>query len=107
MAPGVIYTRIQDTNTPSNKGADLDKIEYLWKKRFHLLESPFERARYYLEDRNNWIFSRSENKMYYQPFPEFTIELIRDEDREGYEYYLFCHYDSTPYWYEIIITKQN
>lgn len=103
VIPGAIYTRIQDTNTPADKGADLDKIEYLWKKRFHLLESPFERVMYYLEDKDNWIFSRSENKKYYQPFPEFTIELINDEDREGYEYYLFCQYDSTPYWYEIRI----
>lgn len=27
-----IYTRIQDTNTPTNSSADIDKIEWLWKK---------------------------------------------------------------------------
>ncbi|WP_347104454.1 ATP-binding protein [Streptococcus anginosus] len=27
-----IYTRIQDSNTPKDKSADIDKVEYLWKK---------------------------------------------------------------------------
>ncbi|EMJ6201902.1 helix-turn-helix domain-containing protein [Clostridioides difficile] len=31
--PNNIYTRIQDTNTPKYMGADIDKVEYLWKKK--------------------------------------------------------------------------
>lgn len=33
-----IYTRIQDTNTPIDRSADLDKVEFLWKKRFGLTQ---------------------------------------------------------------------
>ena len=30
-----IYTRVGDTNTDIDKSADINNIEYLWKKRFH------------------------------------------------------------------------
>ena len=29
-----LYTRIGDTNTDIDKSADINHIEYLWKKRF-------------------------------------------------------------------------
>ncbi len=38
-----IYTRIQDSNIAINRSADIDKIEYLWKKRFDLLQTPIEK----------------------------------------------------------------
>jgi len=34
---GNIYTRVIDTNTPKNSHADIDKVEWLWKKRFGLI----------------------------------------------------------------------
>lgn len=98
-----IYTRIQDTNTPIDKSADLDKIEYLWKKRFGLTHSVLERLEIYLEDYDNWIDGPyGEMQKYYKYFPEFTIEYesARDE-RDGYEYYLFSQIDSRPHWYDI------
>lgn len=49
-----IYTRIQDTNTPVDRSADLDKVEFLWKKRFGLTQSVIERLEIYLEDYENW-----------------------------------------------------
>lgn len=33
-----IYTRIQDSNTPINQSADLDKVEKLWKKDLELIK---------------------------------------------------------------------
>lgn len=30
-----IYTRIGDTNTPKDRSADINHIEYLWKKDFY------------------------------------------------------------------------
>ncbi len=38
-----IYTRVMDTNTPIDKSADINNVEYLWRKRFYLDESPLER----------------------------------------------------------------
>lgn len=46
-----IYTRIMDTNTPKNTNADLDKVEYLWKKRFGINKSALERVTIYLKDK--------------------------------------------------------
>lgn len=31
-----IYTRVKDTNTPKDSIADINQIEFLWKRRFHL-----------------------------------------------------------------------
>lgn len=98
-----IYTRIQDVNTAIDQSADLDKVEYLWKKRFGLTSSPLERLELYLEDYNNWIDGpNGEMQKYYKYFPEFTIDYMPAKDgRDGYEYYLFSQTDSRPYWYDI------
>lgn len=99
-----IYIRLMDTNTPKNSSADINNIEYLWKKRFRLLEtdSPLDRLCYYLKDKCNWIDSPNEHRKYYKQFPEFVIETEKDE-RNGYVYYLFNQYDKSPNWYNIKI----
>ena len=98
-----IYTRIQDTNTPIDRSADLDKVEYLWKKRFGLTQTVLERFEIYLEDYENWNDGPyGEMQKYYKYFPEFTIEYMSAKDgRDGYEYYLFSQTDSSPHWYDI------
>ena len=42
-----IYVRLQDSNTPVDKSADFHHVEYLWKKRFGVLLSPFLLRFYY------------------------------------------------------------
>ncbi|EON70475.1 helix-turn-helix domain-containing protein [Lysinibacillus sphaericus] len=98
-----IYTRVMDTNTPKEKSADIHHVEYLWKKRFRLISTPLERARYYLEKSDEWIHSTSgiSSKKYYKYFPEFTIEHTQVDDLNGYEYYLFNQTDTRARWYEI------
>ena len=100
-----IYTRIQDTNTPKNSNADIDKIEWLWKKRFGLQLSPLEKVEKFIEDVENWIDSPyGEIEKYYKLFPEFTLRHDDVEDgRDGYEYYLFSQTDSRPHWKDIKI----
>jgi hypothetical protein len=51
---GNIYTRIGDTNTPKTKTADDDKTAYLWRKRFGLDLTPFERAKFLLQNPKDW-----------------------------------------------------
>lgn len=100
-----IYTRIMDTNTPKNKSADIQKVEYLWRKRFRLIESPLERVKYYLKNKKDWVDSADDSvsiKQYYKYFPEFIIEHISTDER-GYEYYLFNQCDIRPHWYDINI----
>ena len=49
-----IYTRVMDSNTAKDCNADLDKVEYLWKKRFGINKPALERMQVYLEDKENW-----------------------------------------------------
>lgn len=98
-----IYTRIQDTNTPIDRSADIDKVEFLWRKRLGLTQTVLERFEIYLEDYENWNDGPyGEMQKYYKYFPEFTIEYMSAKDgRDGYEYYLFSQTDSSPHWYDI------
>ena len=87
-----IYTRVQDTNTPKDKSADIDKIEYLWKKRFRLTETPIEQLELYIKDKSVWIESPLEHLdlQYYKFSPEFTVKKTRDESRRGMRFIYFC-----------------
>lgn len=101
-----IYTRIQDTNTPKDRSADINNIEYLWKKRFHMINTPIEKFGFYLQDKDNWEQSSDENHMYYKLYPEYLIEFEED-NRDGYEYYFFTQTDSRPHWGKIRLKYMN
>jgi len=73
---GNVYSRIQDTNTPKDKTADYDKVEKLWRKRFYLDASPFEKLSIYLKDTGGWEMNSYENEWYYKYSNE--LFLIKD-----------------------------
>lgn len=99
-----IYTRIMDTNTPIDKSADINHVESLWRKRFHLDEPPIEKFRYYLSTPQNWNPIRDCNMGFFYRFsPEYTIICERDEDANGYEYYIFGQLKTTPSWWLITL----
>lgn len=99
-----IYTRVQDTNTPKNASADIDKVELLWKKRLGLLATTVEKLEVFITRPKDWSDSPcSETKKFHNVYPEYTITRQVAEDRNGYEYYLFSQDDSTPYWRQITI----
>lgn len=76
-----IYTRVGDTNTDIDKSADINNVEYLWKKRFLLTRSPFEQIIERLKNKNEW--ERNEDTYFNVIKPECTIVLeYDDEDRE-------------------------
>ena len=93
---GIIYTRVMDTNTPKDSMASFDQIEYMWKERFGLTETPSDRLKIYLHDFDGWEVRREQR--YFRQFPEFTIRPLegnycqRCETREwargeiGYSY---------------------
>lgn len=104
LYPNYIYTRVQDSNTPKDKSADLSDMERLWKKRFGLLSPPLERMKIYLKEAKMWEFSPANalTEIYYNRFsPEYMIETVFDESKKGYEIYLFNQTDSRPRWYDI------
>lgn len=91
-----IYTRVGDTNTDINRSADINNVEYLWKKRFLLTRSPFEQVLKRLENKSEW---KSDDGGYYNFYnPEFTI-TIGDEDDE---------YDSRrPEFYSYVLMNSS
>lgn len=91
--PYYIYTRVGDTNTDINKSADIDKVEYLWKKRLRLNKAPLDQIIKKLENKEDWI--TDDECVYYNKYnPEYTIALIDDYDenyiRDKYEYYSYA-----------------
>lgn len=76
-----IYTRVMDNNTPIDKNADIRDVEYLWKKRFGLLQTPLEQVKILLRKPDEWA---EENSRYYHKlFPQYTIAIEYEEDENG------------------------
>ena len=82
LFPYHIYTRVQDSNTARDKSADLIHVEMLWKKRFHLLDSPLQKMKMFLKQKKDWIDGISTETgtlRYYKYSPEYTIQTERLE----------------------------
>lgn len=75
-----IYTRIQDTNTPKDKTADIDKEEKLWRNRFRIDASADDKLVYYLSNPDNWEQTIDGCKYYYKFDPIYTLELGAEKD---------------------------
>ncbi len=98
-----IYTRVMDTNTPKDKSADINNVEYLWRKRFHLDEMPIEKFGHYLQKPDDWEqIQDHDSGFYYKYAPEYTL-ISEKDDRDGYEYYMFGQIDSRPSWWLITL----
>ncbi|MBR5915374.1 MAG: ATP-binding protein [Spirochaetia bacterium] len=79
---GYIYTRIGDTNTPIDKIADLDKVEYLWRKRFGIDLPVVERLLQLLDSPDDWVGDLNNGDYkYHKFFPEFQIHIKDIEDQ--------------------------
>jgi len=101
-----IYTRVGDTNTDIDKSADINDIEYLWKKRLALHLSPFEKLIHKLKFKKTWI---GEEEVFYNwENPEFTLSITTDEIelRNNPEFYAYTMTDSSVS-YGIIKAQYN
>jgi len=78
-----IYTRVTDNNTPKNENADLDKIEYLWRKRFGIHLPAIDRMKLYLSETDNWIYDDVRYKFYYKFDPLFVIQISDSSEEEN------------------------
>ena len=102
IQPYHIYTRVMDTNTGRDKSADPNVVEALWKKRFGLDQTALQRAMVYLNDINGWDSVDGEQSHFYKYAPEFTLQC-EDDERDGYEYYVFGQISSYRKWYRILL----
>jgi len=76
-----IYTRVMDNNTPIDKSADIRDVEYLWKKRFGLLQTPLEQVKILLRKPDEW--AEEDSRYYHKLFPQYTISIEYEEDEDG------------------------
>lgn len=84
-----IYTRVMDNNTDIDKSADVRDVEYLWKKRFGLIQTPLEHIRVLLANPDEW---RCEEEQYYhKQFPQYTIQEEADDFYDK-KYRMFYHH---------------
>lgn len=97
-----IYTRVGDTNTDIDKGADINQVEYLWKKRFLLDKPPLEQIKNKLRNKGEWV--REDNTFYNKFNPEYRIELEDDDyDKERLEFYSFAMQNQSTRYGKIVI----
>lgn len=100
-----VYTRINDTNTPINRTADIDKQEFLWKKRFGINKDVMERLNYVLDDWNNWGYYDSscqfvqgrigaKNYIFNKYYPEFRLVLDNHSHNEWQFGTIKCFYSN-------------
>lgn len=82
ITSGLIYSRVNDSNTPYNRSTSDAQMELLWKKRFRLDLNIFSQFKHYLKDVNNWFYTETEHKpkYIYQLNPDFLIEEAKDDD---------------------------
>ncbi|OLN31701.1 ATP-binding protein [Desulfosporosinus metallidurans] len=90
-----IYTRVSDTNTDIDKSADHNHVEYLWKKRFGLHMTPYEKLKHKLRTRSEWV--REEQHHYNKTNPEFTLSFEDYEKQDDPEFYAYVMTNCSTY----------
>lgn len=77
-----IYIRRNDSNTPINKCADDSEIERLWKKRFAINLSVYEKNLKLLSNKEEW---EEYDGVYFHKFnPDFTFKTIYEDCSNEY-----------------------
>jgi hypothetical protein len=82
-AGGIVYSRNGSSNTPINSSASEIEIEKIWRERFGLDRTPFQRLKTYLLDFEGWT-KTGENEWHYSQFPEFTIHAVSESIEDSY-----------------------
>ncbi len=77
-----IYTRVVDNNTAIDKNADINDIEFLWKKRLGLIDTPLQLIYKLLQKPDDWEYE--DNVYYHKLYPQYTIKNEFDCDRDGF-----------------------
>ena len=104
---GVIYSRIEDTNTSKNQSTNSNSMEALWKKRLQLDLTPGQKLISSLKNPNKWIYQESsevniEYYYYYQDDPTYQIRIKQDlDDRSKIMPFSFLQTDISITWYII------
>lgn len=99
-----VYTRVNDSNTPIDKSADPDKVDLLYKRRFRVNESAWDKALYYLSHPDDWLDTKEESKdkYYYKYAPEYSVEFT-DEKILGRDFLTLLFPNPDGKKYEVVV----
>ena len=78
-----IYTRVQDSNTPIDQSADFNDVEFLWKKRFGMLDTPLNLFHKLLLHPEDWQLNEEDAVYYHTLYPQFTVQENWNRDEQG------------------------
>lgn len=104
LPSGVIYSRINDSNTPISESTTDARMQELWRKRFHIDRNIQDRFRSYLERASHWSAIRDGQRATFilNQNPDFMVEIVEDvETRSEYEAYSRSQLDRRIGWDEI------
>ena len=103
-----IYTRVCDTNTPANDSAQPHEIERMWRERFGLDMTPYERVIRYLSKPDVWSLIAENGcnmNFHHKTFPEFTLKVANAEDHvarhEEWTRGEVCRNNNRAWYYEL------
>lgn len=98
---GLIYSRINDSNTPMDESTSGNQMELLWRKRLHLDQTIQERFRFELSQPKNWssIIDGEKRTFILNDNPDYVVEIVRDDmEREQYEALSYSQMNSKIGW---------
>lgn len=87
MLAGCIYTRAEDRNTPDGGNAEIEQIEYLWRKRFGLTKPALQFIIEHLSNKYEW--NELDSCFYNIYRPEYVLRFYADDsiDNNSDEFY--------------------
>lgn len=102
-----IYIRRNDSNTPIDKCADDNEIERLWKKRFGINLSVYEKFSKLLSNKEEW---EEYDEVYFHKFnPDFTFKTSDEECNREYipVSYSYEQDDTNQHTYKLKVFFRN
>lgn len=82
LRAGVVYSRLEDSNTPKDSTANPYEIEAMWRERFGLDEKASDRFNQVLLDFKSWKYD-GVSSAFYDIDPDYTIEIGDSESSGG------------------------
>lgn len=112
MQPGLIYSRINDSNTPVDESTSDNQLELLWAKRFHLDVSIYDRYKVILMHPEDWeqIITEDNHESYiYLRDPNFAIKVDGPLENKNshFESFMMSEFNIRVEWFIIKLFYGN
>ena len=103
---GLIYSRINDSNTPRDQSTTDAQMEKIWKKRFRLDISVQDRFRYQMLFPNKWskVVNSETTSYVWNEDSNYVIKIVPDPEEESrvkFEAFSYSQIDKRIGWNEV------